>query len=343
MLAPLTQSTLPRDPNLLVGFDLADDAGVYRLSDDMALVQTVDVFTPVVDDAYNYGQIAAANALSDIYAMGARPLTALNIAAFPRQTLPFEILGEILRGGLDKVREAGATLLGGHTVENAEPLYGLAVTGLVHPNRITTNAGAQPGDILILTKAIGTGLISTAIKREACSEEAANAAIASMSTLNRAAAEAMIAIGIGTGRPIHACTDITGFGLLGHTLEMARGSDVCIEIESSQLPLLPDVQALAKNGFAPGGTRRNAQTSRDAQSGFDEVRLQSTLEDYWTDILWDPQTSGGLLIAVAPERADDLHRELKARGAMGWTIGRVRQSTLERDSQSTLSVRIVVN
>ncbi|MDF2439732.1 MAG: selenide, water dikinase [Abditibacteriota bacterium] len=338
MLAPLTlNNSLTRDPNLLVGFDLADDAGVYRLSDDTALVQTVDVFTPVVDDAYSFGQIAAANALSDIYAMGARPLTALNIAAFPRQTLPFEILGEILRGGLDKVREAGATLLGGHTVENAEPLYGLAMTGLVHPQRIATNAGARPGDVLVLTKALGTGLISTAIKREVCPEEVADAAIASMSTLNRAAAEAMIALGIGAGRAVHACTDITGFGLMGHALEMARGSDVCLEIESSQLPLLPQVQQLAQNGLAPGGTGRNAQTGRD------EVRLQSTLDAYWTDILWDPQTSGGLLIAIAPEHADALHHELQTRGALGWTIGHVRQSTQDSPAQSTLAVRIVVN
>lgn len=337
MLAPLTQSTLTRDPNLLVGFDLADDAGVYRLSDDTALVQTVDVFTPVVDDAYSFGQIAAANALSDIYAMGARPLTALNIAAFPRQTLPFEILGEILRGGLDKVREAGATLVGGHTVENAEPLYGLAITGLVHPARIATNAGARPGDVLVLTKALGTGLISTAIKREACSPEVADAAIVSMSTLNRAAAEAIIALGIGADQAVHACTDITGFGLLGHALEMARGSDVCIEIDSSQLPLLPHVQHLAQNGFAPGGTGRNAQ------NGNAEVQLQSTLEAYWTAIVWDPQTSGGLLIAIAPEHADALHRELQARGAQGWTIGHVRQSTVDAPAQSTLAARIVVN
>ncbi|MDQ3815669.1 MAG: selenide, water dikinase SelD, partial [Armatimonadota bacterium] len=184
------------DPNLLVGFDLADDAGVYRIAPDTALVQTVDIFTPVVDDPFAYGQIAAANSLSDIYAMGARPLTALNIAAFPRKTLPYTILGEILRGGLSKMREAGATIVGGHTVDNAEPLYGLAVTGLVHPDHVATNAGAQAGDVLVLTKPLGTGILATAIKFEACPEEVMRAATESMATLNRAACDAMIELGI---------------------------------------------------------------------------------------------------------------------------------------------------
>jgi selenide,water dikinase len=321
VLRDLTQSTSQlSDPNLLVGFDLSDDAGVYRLSDDMALVQTVDVFTPVVDDAYIYGQIAAANALSDIYAMGGRPLTALNIAAFPRQILPFEILGEILRGGWDKIREAGATILGGHTVENAEPLYGLAVTGLIHPDKIATNAGARPGDILVLTKALGTGIISTAIKRDACPPASEQAAIASMTQLNRAAGEAMQALGINDA--IHACTDITGFGLMGHALEMAKASGVQLEIDASHVPLLPHVAELAaESRFVPGGTQRNAATAAGM------VQMQSTLLESWTPIGWDPQTSGGLLIAVASDAQSTLMHELTQRGAQGWIIGQVREGT----------------
>ncbi len=317
MLRDLTQSTSElNDPNLLVGFNLSDDAGVYRLSDDTALVQTVDVFTPVVDDAYSYGQIAAANALSDIYAMGGRPLTALNIAAFPRQALPFEILADILRGGWDKIREAGATILGGHTVENAEPLYGLAVTGLIHPQRITTNAGARAGDMLVLTKPLGTGIVSTAIKREACPPESEAAAIASMTQLNRAAAEAMQALGIND--TIHACTDITGFGLLGHGLEMAKASGVRLAIEASLVPLLPRVAELAQDTrFVPGGTHRNAST------GDGLITLHSSVDVKWTAIGWDPQTSGGLLIAVAEEACARLLAELEQRGAAGWQIGQV--------------------
>lgn len=303
------------DPNLLVGFNLADDAGVYRIAADMALVQTVDVFTPVVDDAFAYGQIAAANSLSDIYAMGAKPLTALNIAAFPRKTLPFEVLGAMLRGGLSKIQEAGATILGGHTVENAEPLYGLAVTGIVHPDRIATNAGARDGDVLVLTKPLGTGIVATAIKHEACAPEVAQAAMDAMTTLNRAACEAMVALGIGDA--IHACTDITGFGLMGHAAEMARASGVALEIQSSALPLLPGVAELAQQErFITGGGSRN----REHLQGF--AQWPTNLPDYLRHILFDPQTSGGLLIAVRAERVDELGRELLQRGVTGALIGR---------------------
>jgi selenide, water dikinase len=301
------------DPNLLVGFDLSDDAGVYKLSADTALVQTVDLFTPIVDDAYDYGQIAAANALSDIYAMGGRPVTALNIAAFPRQSLPFEILGEILRGGFDKAREAETALIGGHTVENAEPLYGLSVTGLVHPDRIATNSGAHPGDVLVLTKPLGTGIVSTAIKREACPDEIANFAIESMKRLNRRACDAMIETGIHAA--VRACTDITGFGLLGHAAEMARASGVILEIEARAVPLLPGVEELAEGGFVTGGAARNA-----AHLG-DFVEWHGALPEFLHHALFDPQTSGGLLICVAPDSASDFMRALSYRGVRGTTIG----------------------
>ena len=304
------------DPNLLVGFNLADDAGVYKISPELALVQTVDVFTPVVDDAFDYGQIAAANALSDIYAMGARPVTVLNIAAFPRQTLPFEILGEILRGGFEKVKEAEAVVAGGHTVENAEPLYGLSVTGLVHPERIATNAGAKAGDILVLTKPIGTGIVSTAIKREACAPEIAQAAIDSMKTLNRAACEAMTEIGIGAA--VHACTDITGFGLLGHAAEMAKASKVSLHIETSKVPLLPGVKKLAADSnFITGGGARNAAHLEGLIEG------AQTLSAAMRAILFDPQTSGGLLIAIAPEFLKDFKRALIYRHVPAKVIGTV--------------------
>jgi selenide,water dikinase len=308
------------DPNLLVGFNLADDAGVYRIAPDLALVQTVDIFTPVVDDAFHYGQIAAANSLSDIYAMGARPLTALNIAAFPRKTLSFEVLGDMLRGGLSKVSEAGATVVGGHTVENAEPLYGLAVTGLVHPDHIATNAGAQDGDVLVLTKPLGTGIVSTAIKFEACADDVARAAIESMATLNRAACEAMVAVGIdtkGSNGAVHACTDVTGFGLMGHAAEMARGSGVALEIMAQAIPLLPGVAELAANDrFVTGGGGRNESHLADF------VEMSSSLPDNLRNVLFDPQTSGGLLIAVAENRASDLLHALQERGVTGTVVGR---------------------
>jgi selenide,water dikinase len=307
---------LPRDPNLLVGFDTSDDAGVYRLNDETALVQTVDVFTPVVDDPYDFGQIAAANALSDIYAMGATPLTALNIAAFPRGELPFEVLGEILRGGHDKAREAGAALLGGHTVEAREPLYGLAVTGTVHPNRIATNAGAREGDVLVLTKPLGTGLVSTAIKRGSCPPEWERAATLSMATLNRAAGEAMQVVGIGPTEAIAACTDITGFGLLGHALEVARASNASLNFDFNSLPLLPGALELAREGGAPGGTGRNRLSAREGE-------VEAKGEAWRQEILWDPQTSGGLLICVRLHFAARLLEEMERRGVTVSIVGEV--------------------
>lgn len=305
------------DPNLLIGFSTSDDAGVYQLSPELALVQTVDVFTPIVDDAFAFGQIAAANALSDIYAMGATPLTALNIAAFPRATLPFEVLGDILRGGADILRQAGVALLGGHTVESAEPLYGLAVTGTVHPERIASNAGARDGDALFLTKPLGTGLISTAIKRQACAPSWEQAAIASMIRLNREAALAMQALGVGQGLPVGGATDISGFGLLGHALELARASDVSLRLHAEALPLLPGARELAQDASnAPGGTERNALS---AAHGEVEWRAQ----EWWKNLAWDPQTSGGLLIAVREQSAGALEEELRARQVLVARIGSV--------------------
>lgn len=303
---------------MLVGFDLSDDAGVYRLSDELALVQTVDVFTPIVDDAFHFGQIAAANALSDVYAMGGRPLTVLNIAGFPRQSLPFSVLGDILRGALSKTLEAGAVVVGGHTVETSEPLFGLSVTGTVHPNHIATNAGARPGDVLILTKPLGTGLISTAIKRAACPPDAEAAAIAAMSMLNRAACEAMTQLGIGREAPVGGCTDVTGFGLLGHALEMARASGVGLKIEAARLPLLPAVAELARDDrFVAGGSRRNAEACAE------QVSLSTSLQAWWPAVLYDPQTSGGLLIAVREADAATLQADLRQRGAGDTLIGHV--------------------
>lgn len=301
---------------MLVGFDLSDDAGVYKLSNEIALVQTVDVFTPVVDDAFDFGQIAAANALSDVYAMGGRPLTALNIAAFPRTVLPFEILGEILRGGLSKVMEAGASVVGGHTVESAELLFGLSVTGLVNPQRIATNAGARPGDVLVLTKPLGTGIVSTAIKFAACPDEIAHAAIASMAQLNRVACETMVEFGV--PGVVRACTDITGFGLLGHASEMAIASRVTLEIEARAVPLLPGIEELAQDGkYVTGGGARNAQHVADA------VEYRGALPDFLGHAIVDPQTSGGLLMAVAPESVADFVRSLGLRGVTGAIIGQV--------------------
>lgn len=319
MLRSFTDSNTPPDPNLLIGFATSDDAGVYRLAPDLALVQTVDVFTPIVDDAFAFGQIAAANALSDIYAMGATPLTALNIAAFPRHELPFEVLGDILRGGMDILRQANVALLGGHTVESAEPLYGLAVTGTVHPDRITANSGARAGDALFLTKPLGTGLISTAIKRQTCAPEWEAAAIASMIRLNRDAALAMQALGIGPGSPIGGATDVTGFGLLGHALEMARASDVSLRLQTSALPLLPGARELAADAAnAPGGSGRNALS---AQLG--EVDWRA--DEWWKNLAWDPQTSGGLLIAVRASHAARLEEELEARQVLVARIGSVEE------------------
>jgi len=291
-------------PDLLVGLEQADDAGVYRLSPELALIQTVDFFTPIVNDPYKFGQIAAANALSDVYAMGGRPLTALNIACFPLRTTPPEVLKDILRGGMDKVHEAGALLVGGHSVEDPELKYGLAVTGVVHPDKVFTKAGAQVGDVLILTKPLGTGIIATALKGRLASKEAEAAAIEVMSRLNRAAAEALERL------LVHAVTDITGFGLLGHGMEMAAASKVELTIYASRAPVLSWAREYAAMGLIPGGSKANLRFCEK------HLHVDPGVSPVDVDLLSDAQTSGGLLIAVAPPHDEILLTRLRNAGVM---------------------------
>lgn len=290
------------DPALLVGADTLDDAAIYRLNDEVALVQTVDFFTPVVDDPYDFGRIAAANALSDVYAMGGRPLTALNIVCFPIGTLPLEYLGRILAGGAETARLAGATIVGGHTIDDPEPKYGLAVTGLIRPGDQSTNAAAVPGDLLVLTKPLGTGMIATAIKRGTASSGAVGAATESMAALNRDAAEIARRYGV------RAVTDVTGFGLLGHLSEMCRASRVGADLWLDKLPLLPGVEELAREGVVPGGTKRNLEYVLPF------TEFEAGIEDWWRLIAADAQTSGGLLLAVAKERAAQVVKALEEKG-----------------------------
>ncbi len=303
-----------------MGISTRDDAAVYRLSDDLALVQTVDVFTPVVDEPYQYGAISVANALSDVYAMGARPLLALNIVGFPRGKLPMEILGEILQGGAAKAAEAGVLIVGGHSIDDPEPKYGLAVTGTVHPQRLITNAGGRPGDVLVLTKPLGLGVITTGIKQDKTPPEVADEAIRVMGVLNRAASEAMVEVGVS------ACTDITGFGLLGHLQEMAEASGTAARISAGQIPFLPQAHTLARQGAIAAGTVRNVEYLRDT------VDYDERLDEQTRLLLADAQTSGGLLIAVAPQRLSLLDEALHRRGVapvahIGWleagTAGRI--------------------
>jgi selenide,water dikinase len=302
----------PSDPAVLVGIATSDDAGVYRLTDELALVQTVDFFTPIVDDPFNFGRIAAANSLSDIYAMGARPLTALNIVAFPIETLGVEVLGEILAGGAAVAQEAGVVILGGHTVKDDEPKYGMAVTGTAHPERLITNAGAEAGDLLFLTKPLGTGILATALKRGAIDEAAMAPAVRSMAQLNAVAGRTMVEAGA------HAATDVTGYGLLGHGAEMARASGVRLRLHASCVPILDGVLELIERGFVPGGTRENASAHAGFTSFADDVPPALRLA------LSDAQTSGGLLIAVPPgERAAHLREALRAGGALAAEIGTV--------------------
>lgn len=302
----------PSDPNLLLGIGTGDDAAVYRLSDDTALVLTVDIFTPVVDDPYEYGLIAAANAFSDVYAKGGRPLLALNVAAFPRK-LPLEILSEILRGGAAKAAEAGVLIVGGHTIDDPEPKYGLAVTGLVHPAKFVSNAGALPGDALYLTKPLGLGVITTGIKQEKTPPEVAAEAVRVMAELNRAASEAMLEVGA------HACTDVTGFGLLGHLHEMVEASDAGACISAAAVPVLDGARELAGQGAVAGGTARNLEWLAG------KVRWAPEVDEITRILLADAQTSGGLLIAVAPERAGALEDALRSRGVE--IIARIGQIT----------------
>ncbi len=312
-LGQVLRSLPPSEPNpdLLVGLDTSDDAGVYRLSGDTALVQTVDFFTPIVDDPYSFGQIAAANAISDIYAMGGKPLTVLNIVAFPISTLDKSILADILRGAADKVREAGATLVGGHSIDDKEPKFGLAVTGLVHPDRVRTNAGAKAGDKLILTKPIGVGIMTTSIKKNALTPEETERVTRVMATLNKVAAETM------ESYDVHACTDVTGFGLMGHALEMAKGSGNGIIIRQSDVPVLPRVRELAEQGNVPGGTKNNfAHVEGD-------IDFPAELDQIGRWILCDAVTSGGLLISVDAGQSDELLQALVQAGVEASLIGEV--------------------
>lgn len=303
-----------RDPNLLVGVDTADDAAVYRLNDETALVQTVDFFPPVVDDAFSFGAIAAANAFSDVYAMGGRPLLALNIVGFPVD-LPKEILGRVLQGGATKAEEAGVLVIGGHTVDDAEPKYGMAVTGTVEPGKQITNAGARQGDALVLTKPIGTGVITTAGKRQQVSADVLDNAVAVMSTLNKAASEAMVEVGV------HACVDVTGFGLIGHLLGMLKASSASAEVSFSSVPLLDGAERLAADGVVPGGTQRNRNAAEDS------VEWATELQEYEKLLLCDAQTSGGLLMAVPENCKDALLLELERRGVSAAVVGRITEGT----------------
>jgi selenium donor protein len=298
------------DPNLLVGPATADDAAVYRVTDDLALVQTVDVFTPVVDDPYHYGAISAANALSDVYAMGGRPVLALNIVGFPRAKLPMWVLEEILRGGADKAAEAGVIIAGGHSIDDPEPKYGLAVTGFVRPDAVVRNVGAQPGDQLVLTKPLGIGVITTGIKQGKTSPAATEEVIRVMERLNREASAAMTEVGV------HAATDVTGFGLLGHLHEMTSGSGVRARIQFSRVPILEEARTLVRKGAIAGGTTRNYEhlRSRVTFSGLDEADQL---------LLCDAQTSGGLLMAVPAGRLDALSAALRRRNVTGAHIGEI--------------------
>jgi selenide,water dikinase len=300
------------DDRVLIDYRTSDDAGVYRLDDGRALVQTVDFFTPIVDDPFVYGQIAAANALSDVYAMGGRPLTALAIAGFPKDA-DHSVLKQIFAGGLDKLREADVALLGGHTVQDAEIKFGYAVTGEVDPSRVLANAGARPGDDLLLTKAIGTGIIATALKFNRAPQDAIEAAVRSMVTLNRAAADVLRNAPAGA---VRSCTDITGFGLIGHACEMATASGCSLEIEAGRVPLIDGARALV-HGNMPGGGR----TNRDYFAPHVSAPIGLITPDL-LDLLYDPQTSGGLLVAVDPSHADALLTELISAGVPAARIGR---------------------
>lgn len=300
---------LIQDPNLLSGFEHAEDASVYKISSNLALVQTVDFFTPTVDDPFVFGQIAAVNALNDIYAMGAKPLTAMNIVCFPIKTMDKSVLREVLRGGLDKMREAGVLLVGGHSVEDNEIKYGLSVTGVVHPDKVLYNRGAKAGDQLILTKPLGTGIISTAIKAREASPEQIRQAVSMMTSLNKKASEIMVAAG-----DIHACTDITGFGLLGHACEMIEGDAVGLRIRSSALPVFDGVRDLMETGFVPGGLYRN----RDFR--INQIVKEKSCPDWLFDLLFDPQTAGGLFCSLPADKAQNLVETMQASGITGAAV-----------------------
>jgi selenide,water dikinase len=300
------------DPRALVGHDTRDDAAVYEIAPDTAVVETVDFFTPVVDDPYLFGRIAAANAFSDIWAMGARPLFALNLVGWPVGKLPMDALGEVLRGGAETARLAGAPILGGHSIDDPEPKYGMAVTGLVHPQRVLRNVGARPGDVLLLTKPLGTGIITTAIKRGAAPEALVAAAVEVMVELNRAAGEVLAESGA-----VHALTDITGFGLLGHAWEMADGSGVGLRLRLDHVPMIDGVRDLAAAGFVPGGSKANLAWVTE------HVRFGPRVDAPLQLVLADAQTNGGLFAAVDPARAAEVFERLRAVGARVVTVGEV--------------------
>lgn len=300
------------DENLLVGLDTSDDAGVYRISRDVALVQTLDFLTPVTDDPYEFGLIAAANSLSDIYAMGATPVTVMNIVCFPGETLAEEILEKTLQGGLDKINESGATLVGGHSVEDAEFKYGLSVTGTVRPDRITTNKGIRKGDALILTKPVGTGIAATAIKAELCGSDTSRRIVSVMAQLNRYAAEIM-------GRyRVSAATDVTGFGLAGHFLEMARASGRDIMLDSGRIPVIEGVEEFASMGLVPAGAHKNRSFFGSG------VRFGANVSRLFQDIVFDPQTSGGLVISMDNRDAKECVTEMETAGIEARIIGEVK-------------------
>ena len=295
----------------MVGLETADDAGVYKINDETALVQTLDFFTPIVDDAYMFGQIGAANALSDVYAMGGKPLTVMNIVAFPINTLDKSILADILAGASDKVKESGATLVGGHSIDDQEPKFGLSVTGTIHPDRIRSNAGAKPGDRLILTKPIGVGILTTAIKQGILEKEDLDEVMNVMATLNKTAAEVM------EKYTVNACTDVTGFGLLGHTMEIAKGGNVGVTVTNRDVPVLKRAKELAEQNVIPGGTRKNRQWLAD------DIDYAENISEIDQLILCDAVTSGGLLISVPEAEAEALQQELSENNVQSAIIGNV--------------------
>jgi len=298
-------------PDLLVGFNTADDAGVFRINDRQALVQTVDFFPPIVDDPFDFGRIAAANALSDIYAMGGRPLTALNIVCFPSDDMPIEILSQVLRGGAEKIEEAGAVVVGGHSIKDKELKFGIAATGLIDPTRIITNSHARVGDRLYLTKPLGTGLITTGIKRNAVGAELAAIVTAQMAQLNKKASELMLRFGA------HAATDVTGYGLLGHVLEMAQASRVTIRIYSERLPLMPEALKLAEAGMIPAGSKANREYVQIYAA------IPETVDENLVLVMFDAQTSGGLLISIPEERAELFEQESGKQNVFAQLVGQV--------------------
>jgi selenide,water dikinase len=287
---------------MIVGTETSDDAGVFRLRSDLAIVNTVDFFTPIVDEPYVFGQIAGANALSDVYAMGGEPKTALNIVCFPKGKMDLQVLGEILKGGAEKVQEADAVVIGGHSIIDEEIKYGMAITGVIRPDRVIRNVGIQAGDALILTKPLGTGIITTALKKGKAPKESMQEAVAAMTTLNKTASQIM------RNYPVHACSDITGYGLLGHGMEMASGSSVTLIFESTKLPLLPRARRLAEKGYLTGGCKRNREYLKD------KIQIEKSLREGVVEVALDPQTSGGLLIALAERHAAKLVEELHANG-----------------------------